>query len=184
MGSFGALGVVLCACSAVQCVPKRRGDAHGVQRWPRPRSTTLSIGGQCVCLVGWQRVVVRGVVVFVLKDGMEQRDGGGVRGFVWSFCRALVVVVVVKQPVCFCVCVWPWQGAGGVLGLLLGTGGGGAQQRLFCGVLWCVLAEDRGQRTEEGGKKRCVPCVCVVLQLCVFLPSPKVMWMDGWMDGW
>ena len=96
-------------------------------------------GAVCVCVVGWQRVVVRGVVAFVLKDGMEQRDGGGVRGFVWSFCRALVVVVVVKQPVCFCVCVWPWQGAGGVLGLLLGTGGGGAQQRLFCGVLWCSV---------------------------------------------
>ena len=120
--------------------------------------------------------------MFVLKDGMEQRDSGGVRGFVWSFCRALVVVVVVKQPVCFCVCVWPWQGAGGVLGLLLGTGGGGAQQRLFCGVLWCV---GRGQRTEDrgGGKEAvCALCVCGAAAVCFFaLPKGDV---DGWMDGW
>ena len=143
--------------------------------------------GQCVCLclVGWQRVVVRGVVVFVLKDGMEQRDGGGVRGFVWSFCRALVVVVVVKQPVCFCVCVC---GHGKVLvafwgccwALVVVVHSSGCFV-VFCGVCW-QRTEDRGQRRGERSGACLVRALCVCGAAAVFFcPPQRCGWMDGWM---
>ena len=120
------------------------------------------------------------MVVFVLKDGMEQRDGGGVRGFVWSFCRALVVVVVVKQPVCFCVCghgkvLVAFWGCCWALVVVVHSSG--------CFVVFCgVLAEDRGQRTEEGERSG-VCLVCVWCCSCGFFALPKGD-VDGWMDGW
>ena len=169
-------------CSAVRAKATRR-RAWRAKMAKTTQHDSEHWGAVCVFVFGWLAACGGARCGGVCFEGWD----GAAR---WWWCEG------------FCVVILPCFGGGG--------GGGGEAASVFlcvCGhgkvlvafwvvvghwwwwctaaaVLWCfVVCVGRGQRTEEG-ERSSVCLVCVWCCSCVFLPSPKVMWMDGWMDGW